>query len=175
MCAVPGYKQKSSVGQCCPCFSPLPECKALCRPGSLCLLETSQYGVDEITGLLCGTCSQAPWLSLCNKERKLSEAALRTQTPGFVFIVEVFRMDLATVAPTSVGKLTLLWPLSSYSHVLSVFSFQGDSVVLSRTMRTSVTTPSSSKSAGRWGAAPRRPRACYLSLSPPPLTSRTQS
>ncbi|PNJ39464.1 DUSP10 isoform 4 [Pongo abelii] len=42
-------------------------------------------------------------------------------------------------------------------------------------MKTSVTTPSSSKSAGRWGAAHPRPRACYLSPSPPPLTSRTLS
>ncbi|KAB0343209.1 hypothetical protein FD754_020135 [Muntiacus muntjak] len=42
-------------------------------------------------------------------------------------------------------------------------------------MKTSVTTPSSSKSAGRWGAARLRPRACYLSPSPAPPTSRTRS
>ncbi|KAB0377361.1 hypothetical protein FD755_011805 [Muntiacus reevesi] len=42
-------------------------------------------------------------------------------------------------------------------------------------MKTSVTTPSSSKSAGRWGAAHLRPRACYLSPSPAPPTSRTRS
>lgn len=57
----------------------------------------------------------------------------------------------------------------------AVFVFQADSAVSSRTMRTSVTTPSSSRSAGRWAAARPRPPACYLSPCPPPLTSRTPS
>lgn len=114
----------------------------------------------------------------CNREHSALGSCLwvsKTDLWFLFFILEMLKHIYSHSDTHHYGEADIFPPCGLYSYVMSVFSFQGDSVVLNRTMETSVTTPSSFKSAGRWGVVHLRPRACYLSLSPPPLTSRTQS